>query len=85
MSDETQTQEPAATGGDNNEMLQRSIEALERKNKELIAELRAADVKQYIRYICDRRLISLGMKGVFKVKKNPLPWMTDDTMVVDDV
>lgn len=42
MSDETQTQEPAATGGDNNEMLQRSIEALERKNKELIAELRAA-------------------------------------------
>ena len=77
MSDETQTQEPAATGGDNNEMLQRSIEALERKNKELIAELRAADVKQYIRYICDRRLISLGMKGVFKVKKNPLPWVEE--------
>jgi hypothetical protein len=42
MSDETQTQEPAATGGDNNEALQRSVEALERKNKELIAELRAA-------------------------------------------
>lgn len=38
MSDETQTQEPAATGDD----LQRSVEALERKNKELIAELRAA-------------------------------------------
>lgn len=37
MSDETQTQEPAAT-----EDLQRSVEALERKNKELIAELRAA-------------------------------------------
>jgi hypothetical protein len=42
MSDETQTQEPAATGGDNNDALQRSVEALERKNKELIAELRAA-------------------------------------------
>ena len=42
MSDETQTQEPAATGGDNTEALQRSVEALERKNKELIAELRAA-------------------------------------------
>lgn len=42
MSDETQTQEPAATGGDNTETLQRSVEALERKNKELIAELRAA-------------------------------------------
>lgn len=42
MSEEMQTQEPAATGGDNTEALQRSIEALERKNKELIAELRAA-------------------------------------------
>jgi len=42
MSDETQTQEPAATGGDNIEALQRSVEALERKNKELISELRAA-------------------------------------------
>ena len=42
MSDETQTQEPAATGGDNTDALQRSVEALERKNKELISELRAA-------------------------------------------
>jgi hypothetical protein len=42
MSDETQTQEPAAIGGDNTDALQRSVEALERKNKELIAELRAA-------------------------------------------
>lgn len=33
------------------------------------------DVKRYIRYIADRRLISLGMKGIFKVKKNPLPWV----------
>ena len=33
------------------------------------------EVKQYIRYIADRRLISLGMKGIFKVKKNPLPWV----------
>ena len=40
-------------------------------------DLTAADVKQYIRYICDRRLISLGMKGVFKVKKNPLPWVEE--------
>jgi hypothetical protein len=41
MSEENQTQEPAATGG-NNDAMQRSIEALERKNQELIAELRAA-------------------------------------------
>lgn len=41
MSEENQPMEPAATSGDNDQ-LQRSIEALERKNKELIAELRAA-------------------------------------------
>jgi len=35
------------------------------------------DVKQYIRYIADRRLISLGLKGIFKVKKNPLPWVEE--------
>ena len=40
MSDEQQTQEPAATG--DTDALQRSVEALERKNQELIAELRAA-------------------------------------------
>jgi ribonucleoside-diphosphate reductase beta chain len=40
-------------------------------------DLTEADVKKYIRYICDRRLISLGMKGIFKVKKNPLPWVEE--------
>jgi ribonucleotide reductase beta subunit family protein with ferritin-like domain len=39
--------------------------------------LTAAEVKQYIRYIADRRLISAGMKGIFKVKKNPLPWVEE--------
>jgi hypothetical protein len=41
MSDENQTQEPAAPAVDT-DALQRSVEALERKNAELIAELRAA-------------------------------------------
>jgi len=41
--------------------------------------LTAADLKHYIRYIADRRLISLGLKGIFKVKKNPLPWV--ETMI----
>jgi hypothetical protein len=41
MSEENQPMEPAATSGDNDQ-LQRSVEALERKNQELIAELRAA-------------------------------------------
>jgi ribonucleoside-diphosphate reductase beta chain len=35
------------------------------------------EVKKYIRYIADRRLISLGMKGIFKVKKNPLSWVEE--------
>lgn len=39
--------------------------------------LTAADVKKYIRYIADRRLIGLGLKGIFKVKKNPLPWVEE--------
>lgn len=39
--------------------------------------LTADDVKSYIRYIADRRLISLGLKGIFKVKKNPLPWVEE--------
>ncbi len=39
--------------------------------------LRPEEVKQYIRYIADRRLISMGMRGIFKVKKNPLPWVEE--------
>jgi ribonucleoside-diphosphate reductase beta chain len=38
-------------------------------------DLTSDEVKQYIRYIADRRLISMGMKGIFKVKKNPLAWV----------
>lgn len=45
MSEENQIQEPAATGVDA-EALQRSVEALERKNQELIAELRQAKSKK---------------------------------------
>ena len=42
-----------------------------------IAGLTEDEVKHYIRYIADRRLISLGLKGIFKVKKNPLPWVEE--------
>ena len=42
MSEEQQALESATTEGGNTEALQRSVEALERKNQELIAELRAA-------------------------------------------
>jgi ribonucleoside-diphosphate reductase beta chain len=40
-------------------------------------DLSHEDVKKYIRYIADRRLISLGLKGIFKVKRNPLPWVEE--------
>ena len=40
-------------------------------------DLTETDVKEYIRYIADRRLISLGLKGIFKRKKNPLPWVEE--------
>jgi len=42
-----------------------------------IEGLTIEDVKKYIRYIADRRLIGLGMKGIFKVKVNPLPWVEE--------
>jgi ribonucleoside-diphosphate reductase beta chain len=42
-----------------------------------MADLDATDVKRYIRYITDRRLISLGLKGIMKVKRNPLPWVEE--------
>ena len=38
-------------------------------------KLTQEDVKAYIRYIADRRLIAMGMKGIFGVKHNPLPWV----------
>jgi ribonucleoside-diphosphate reductase beta chain len=73
-----------------NDELKQSIYAIAEKMVELedkfidlafsIGEMEGltpADVKKYIRYICDRRLISLGLKGIFKVKKNPLPWVEE--------
>lgn len=40
-----------------------------------VDRLEKKDVKQYIRYIADRRLLAMGMKPIFKVKDNPLPWV----------
>jgi ribonucleoside-diphosphate reductase beta chain len=40
-----------------------------------IEGLTAEEVKRYIRYIADRRLIQLGLKGNWKVKDNPLDWL----------
>jgi ribonucleoside-diphosphate reductase beta chain len=40
-----------------------------------IEGLSKEEVKTYIRYITDRRLLQLGLKTNFKVKNNPLPWL----------
>ena len=37
----------------------------------------AADVKQYIRYIADRRLGQLGLNPIHHIDSNPLPWMDE--------
>jgi ribonucleotide reductase beta subunit family protein with ferritin-like domain/glutaredoxin len=37
--------------------------------------LTAAEVKQYIRYVADRRLVQLGLKPNFEVASNPLAWL----------
>lgn len=35
------------------------------------------EIKEYIRYIADRRLLQMGLKTNFKVKENPLPWLEE--------
>ena len=42
-----------------------------------VAGLTVEEMKQYIRYIADRRLIQLGFKSNFGVKVNPLPWVDE--------
>ena len=39
--------------------------------------LTSREVKQYIRYIADRRLTQLGLNELFHVDKNPLPWLDE--------
>jgi ribonucleoside-diphosphate reductase beta chain len=40
-----------------------------------IEGLSKEEVKEYIRYITDRRLLQLGLKSTFHVRENPLPWL----------
>ena len=42
-----------------------------------IEGLEGKEVKQYIRYIADRRLSQLGLQPVYRIEKNPLPWMEE--------
>jgi ribonucleoside-diphosphate reductase beta chain len=42
-----------------------------------IEGLSKANMKAYIRYIADRRLLQLGLKPNYKISKNPLEWLDD--------
>ncbi len=44
-------------------------------DSESICQLKKSDIKLYIRYLADRRLLQLGLKPQFKQKDNPLPWL----------
>lgn len=64
------------------EMYRRAVE-LEDRFIDLAFELGAPagltkeEMKGYIRYIADRRLIQLGFKSNFNVRTNPLPWVAE--------
>jgi len=61
----------------------REVVALEDKYLDLAFELgdvnglTKAEMKEYIRYLVDRRLIQLGLKANFMVAKNPLKWFDE--------
>jgi ribonucleoside-diphosphate reductase beta chain len=44
-----------------------------------LKNLTAEDVKVYIRFIAGRRLAQIGLKNIFKVEENNLPWV--DAMI----
>ncbi|WP_370152663.1 ribonucleotide-diphosphate reductase subunit beta [Ferrovibrio sp.] len=37
--------------------------------------LTAQEVKDYIRWTADRRLLQLGLQPMYRIEKNPLPWL----------
>lgn len=42
-----------------------------------IAGINKDEVKQFIMYLCDRRLLQMGLKPNFNIPTNPLPWMDE--------
>ena len=37
--------------------------------------MEAQEIKDYIRFIADRRLTQLGLDAIYQIEKNPLPWL----------
>jgi len=46
-------------------------------SKGSIEGITSSEMKQYIRYIADRRLMQLGLKANWEVESNPLPWIDE--------
>jgi len=42
-----------------------------------IEGLTGNEVKQYIRFVADRRLSQLGLQPMYRLEKHPLPWLDD--------
>ena len=42
-----------------------------------IDDLKSVDLKRYIRYIADYRLTQLGLKPIYLIESNPLPWIDE--------
>lgn len=42
-----------------------------------IEGMNADDVKRYIRFIANRRLNQLGLNDLYKIERNPLPWLDE--------
>ncbi len=50
---------------------------------ESIRNLNKEDVRRYIRYLADRRLMQLGLKEIYMIEANPLPWVDEITSNVE--
>lgn len=45
----------------------------EYSENEMFLGIKKSNLKKYIRFICDKRLIAMDYKPIFNIKKNPLP------------
>lgn len=44
-------------------------------NTQVLLDLSKKDIKEYVRYLADRRLLQLGLKPIFSQKENPISWL----------
>lgn len=45
----------------------------EYSENEIFLGIKKSNLKKYIRFICDKRLIAMSYKPIFNINKNPLP------------